>query len=137
MSSLSLSVGCPAALSTAATSAGVRPTPKTLLSLGSSRSPSRSARADSSPILNAPESCFAAGGDSAAAGGTAAAGAGSSAVFEQPASVAKTAMTKNEITLLEDCGIGVLLIWRDGDLMPAAHARARLTGKSKHGEVST
>jgi hypothetical protein len=46
-------------------------------------------------------------------------------------------MAKNEITLREDRGIGVLLNWRYGDLMPAAHACAGLTGKSERDEVST
>src|SRR4051812_15650538 len=85
-----LSGGRPLALSTAATSSGLRPTPNVLLSLGPSMPPSRNATADNSPILNACAfSGFGAGGGaSATGGGGASAGAGASAGFEHAASVA-------------------------------------------------
>ena len=96
--SCSLSVGCPAAPRTAATSSGVRPTPKTLLSFGSSMLPSLSAMAERSPIMNSSTpSFFTAGGlaDTGASAGVAVVGAGASSFFEQAASMngAATATT--------------------------------------------
>src|SRR5881394_3636610 len=90
-----LSVGCPAALSSALTSSGVRPTPKILLSLGNSSLPSRNAVAESSPMvkdLNVASFGGGGGASAAGAGGGVVCAAGGSAGLEQAAST--TAATK-------------------------------------------
>src|SRR5262245_59290146 len=97
MLSASLSVGCPAAASTAATSSGVRPTPSTLLSLGTSIPPSRSAMAGSSPMLNVLTFAGAGAGAGAASatGAAAASGGGASSFLEQATSRVATAKAAN------------------------------------------
>src|SRR5688572_7394122 len=67
------SVGKPASASTAATSAGVRPTPKTLLSLGTETVPSSNDTAENSPSLKlrtvAADAAGSIGGPSGSGGG--------------------------------------------------------------------
>src|SRR5687768_11565117 len=67
------SVGKPASASTAATSAGVRPTPKTLLSLGTETVPSSNNTAENSPSLKlrtvAADAAGSIGGPSGSGGG--------------------------------------------------------------------
>src|SRR5690606_27648285 len=101
----SWSVSSPAAASTPATSSGVRPTPNTLLSLGTDIPPSRSAAACSVPIWKAwtlSPAGSAAGVASGAATGVVAASAACSLRL-QAASAAPSATTSSGSAALRTC----------------------------------